>query len=498
MESSNKTSEYRSIFKATSILGSVQLFNILISAIRNKVVSSLLGPAGMGIVGLLTSTSSTITGFTNCGLTISAMKNIAVAYKEEDYDTLGKVIFVVKRLIWCTGLFATLICIILSKQLSVWAFGNEDFMISFCCLSISLLFTQLTSGNQMIIKGCRQIKMYAKANVIGNFLSLFITIPLYFIWGVNAIVPVLILLSISTATVSYYYQKKILIKEIKVDTDEFKKISADILKIGVAIAAAEVFPIISSYYIRIFMSENGGVELVGLFSAGFAILNGYVGMIFSAMSSDFVPRLSAVIDDNKSCEETVNNQIRISIMILLPILTLLIIFSKTIVWILYSSDFYPITKMIMWGAIGSFLQCADWAMGFLFVPKRDTKVYFGLSIWSLIKYLALNIVCYHVWGLPGFGIAMIINRLLAIILLYFYMKYRYDIIYSKDVLIYLLYGCIYFTILIILNTLFEGELVILTLVNIVSLLLVSIVAFKKLDQYMGLKNLISRKILKKK
>lgn len=498
MESSNKTSEYRSIFKATSILGSVQLFNILIGVVRNKVVSMLLGPAGMGIVGLLTSTSSTITGFTNCGLTISAMKNIAVAYKDEDLDTLGKVIYVVKKLIWCTGLLATIICIILSKQLSIWAFGNDDFTISFCCLSISLLFTQLTAGNQMIIKGCRQIKMYAKANVLGNFLSLFITIPLYFIWGVNAIVPVLILLSLSTFVVSYYYQKKLLIKEVKVDTPEFKKISSDILKIGVAIAAAEVFPIMSSYYIRVFMSENGGVELVGLFSAGFAILNGYVGMIFSAMSSDFVPRLSAVIDDNKACEETVNNQIRISTMILLPILTVFIIFSKTIVWILYSPDFYPITKMIMFGAIGSFIQSADWAMGCLFVPKRDTKVYFGLSIWSLIKYLAVNILCYKAWGLPGFGIAMIINHLLAILLEYFYMKYRYNIKYAKDVLLYLLAGCLYFLVLIFVNSEFEHNTFLLIPINSILAIVISIFAFKKLDQYMGLKNIIKSRILKKK
>ena len=398
----------------------------------------------MGIVGLLTSTSSTITGFTNCGLTLSAMKNIAVAYKQDNRDQLGKVLYVVKRLLWCTGLLATVLCALFCKQLSLLAFGNDDFKWSFCFLSISLLLTQLTAGNQMIIKGCRQVKMYAKANIVGNLISLFITIPLYFIWGVNAIVPVLILLSLSTFIVSYYYQRKLLISEVKVDSQEFKSISSDILKIGIAIAAAEVFPLISSYYIRIFMSENGGVELVGFFSAGFAILNGYVGMIFSAMSSDFVPRLSAVIDDNKSCEDVINNQIRISAMILLPILTVFIIFSKLLVYILYSSEFYPITTMIMWGAIGSFLQSADWAMGCLFVPKRDTKVYFILSVWSLIKYLLVNILCYNAWGLAGFGIAMIINHALAILLDSIYMKYKYNIKYSRDVLLYLLMGLVFF------------------------------------------------------
>ena len=210
MASSNNKSEYRSIFKATSILGSVQLFNILIGIVRNKVVSLLLGPAGMGIVGLFTSTTSTITGFTNCGLTISAVKNVAVSYEKKDLDILGKVVYTVKKLLWITGLFATAICIVLSKQLSIWSFGNDDFALSFCCLSISLLFTQLTSGNQMIIKACRQIKMYAKANVLGNFLSLFITVPLYFVWGVDAIVPVLVLLSLSTFACSQLFKRLVI------------------------------------------------------------------------------------------------------------------------------------------------------------------------------------------------------------------------------------------------------------------------------------------------
>lgn len=498
MESSKKTSsEYRSIFKATGILGGVQLFNILIGVIRNKIVSILLGPAGMGIVGLLTSTTTTITGFTNCGLTISAMKNIAVAYKNEDLDELGRVLYVVKRLLWCTGILATLLCVVLCKQLSIWAFGNEDFKYSFCCLSVSLLFTQLTAGNQMIIKGCRQIRMYAKANVIGNFLSLFITVPLYFIWGINAIVPVLILLSLSTFLVSYYYQKKLLIKEVKVDAQEFKKTSSDILKIGVAIAAAEILPLISSYYIRIFMSENGGVELVGLFSAGFAILNGYVGMIFTAMSSDFIPRLSAVINDDKACEDTVNNQIRVSVMILLPILTLFVIFSKLVVGILYTSEFYPITEMIMWGAIGMFLKSTDWSMGCLFVPKRDTKVYLVLSIWAFVKFLLVNILCYKVWGLTGFGIALIFNHSLAIIVNAIYFNYKYKIKYNKDVILYTILGSLYFGLLIATNNYLELQKSIIILLDIVFVIAVSVFSIKKLDQYMDFINLVKIRFLKK-
>ena len=70
-------SSYRQIVKATSLFGGVQFFQIIISVIRSKFVAILLGPAGMGIVGLLTATTGLVAGLTNFGLGTSAVKNIS-------------------------------------------------------------------------------------------------------------------------------------------------------------------------------------------------------------------------------------------------------------------------------------------------------------------------------------------------------------------------------------------------------------------------------------
>ncbi len=76
----NKNSgSYRQIMKATSIFGGVQVFNILISIIRSKVMAVLLGPAGIGILGLFNSTIVLLSSLTNFGLGISAVKDIAAA-----------------------------------------------------------------------------------------------------------------------------------------------------------------------------------------------------------------------------------------------------------------------------------------------------------------------------------------------------------------------------------------------------------------------------------
>ena len=483
---SNENTNYRSIFKATALLGSVQLFNIIISVVRNKVVSILLGPAGMGIVGLLQSTSSAIYGIANCGLTSSALKNISVAYENNDLLSLGKVIYVIKRLLWITGIIAAVICILMSRQLSIWSFGNEEFTIPFCWLSISLLLTQLTNGSLMIIKCCRQLKMYARANLIGNFCSLFITIPLYYIWGVDGIVPALILFSLSIFVIVFIYERKLSIKEHKVEKVEFKEITVDIFKIGIVVAFATVLPDLLSYYLRVFMSSHGGVSDVGYYAAGFAILNSYVGMIFTAMSTDFIPRLSAVVDDNVACQDTINKQVRIAAMVLLPILTFFIVFSKLIVQILYTDQFYPMIGMMVWGAVGCFIRSADWSMGNLFVPKRDSKQYLIINWLVAGISIGLNICCYLLWGITGLGFALLLLYLSETIIVSVYMKRKYNIVFENDVIVINLLGTLFLIFVVLINTIFSIGDYLLIILNIVLIVAVCVYTLKKINNYMGI------------
>ncbi|MGB2232895.1 MAG: oligosaccharide flippase family protein, partial [Flavobacteriaceae bacterium] len=79
---SSKQNTYQQIIKATSLFGGVQVFNILLSVIKTKVVTIIIGPAGFGILGLFTATVKLILDFTKVGLDKSAVKELA------EYDTL--------------------------------------------------------------------------------------------------------------------------------------------------------------------------------------------------------------------------------------------------------------------------------------------------------------------------------------------------------------------------------------------------------------------------
>lgn len=70
---------------------------------------------------------------------------------------------------------------------------------------------------------------------------------------------------------------------------------------GFMISLSGLVTLIAAYLLRIFINRTGNVADVGLYSAGFTIINTYVGMIFTAMGTDYYPRLSVVsADDEKA------------------------------------------------------------------------------------------------------------------------------------------------------------------------------------------------------
>ena len=229
MDTENRNS-YKQSLKATSLFGGVQIFNILIQIIRSKFAAVLLGPEGMGVMGLLNSTITMISSFTNCGLGTSAVRNIAEANGANDTKRIALIISVFRRLVWITGLTGALICLVSASLLSQVTFGNTDFTFAFIILSFSVLLMQLTSGQNALMQGMRKYRYLAKANVVGNAVGLIFIIPLYYFWKIDAIVPVLLFSNALIFILSYIYARKIKIEKEEITITDIKVEGRDMLK----------------------------------------------------------------------------------------------------------------------------------------------------------------------------------------------------------------------------------------------------------------------------
>lgn len=426
-------SSYRQIMKATSLFGGVQVFNIIISIAKSKFAAIILGPSGFGIIALLQSTIGLVSGLTNFGLGISAVKDIAATNEAGNHKRIATVVIAFRRWVWITGTFGSLATLAFSPWLSELTFGNRDYTVAFAWLSITLLFNQLSSGQFAILQGMRKLQFLAKSNMAGTTISLFVTVPLYFLYGKDAIVPVIIITSIVTLCLSWYFSNKIKIEPVKVSKVRTIAEGKNMLIMGFAISISPLLAVASSYIVRAFISNQGGPADVGLYSAGFVILNTYVGLIFTAMLTDFYPRLAGVAYSNNLCKQTINQQIEIALLILGPMVVGLMVFIKWLIILLYSKQFLLINEMMYWAALGIFFKTINWAIGFILIVKNDPWLFFWSDLIANIYMLALNLIGYHFWGLTGLGVSFMIGYLLATLQVFLIAKIKFEFNIMYDV-----------------------------------------------------------------
>lgn len=484
------TSSYRSIFKATSLFGGVQVYQILIGIIKSKFIAVLLGPAGMGIQGLYQSTLDVIKSLTALGLEQSAVRDISEANGSKDSLRIGKTVATVRRLVWITGTLGLVATLILSPLLSQWTFGNSDYTWGFVILSSTLLLNQLCAGQKVLLQGMRRLKDLAKASAIGSTIGLLVSIPLYYWIGVKGIVPTMVLTSVTALLLSWFYSRRVPIEKVTVTTKDAMRNGTSMLKMGIAMSFSSILVAVSAYVLRWYIRQQGGVDEVGLFSAGIMITNTYVGMVFTAMGTDYYPRLAAVNKDNERCKEVINQQGEIAMLIIAPIIVSCITFMPFIIRLIYSEEFLPVNNFIMFAVSGMVFKAASFVVAYIFLAKAESRLFVINETIGSIYTLALYLTGYYLGGLQGLGIGFVAGYFIYLLQVYFISRHRYGFhftrtfsrIFGAQLLLVVSSLAIVLTIKTFWTYLFSG----------LVLLLCAVFSLRELEKRMHIKSLIKK------
>lgn len=402
---------YRTAFKSTSIYGGVQVITIIIGILKSKLTAVWLGPSGFGVLGVLNSTIALISSLSNLGLSSSAVRDISKVSAAEDNIQLSIVVKAISRCVFFTGIFGALIMFGLSKYLSIWTFGNEAYTVSYALLAIVILTTNIYSAQYAILQGLRRIKDMAIARILGSISGLIIIIPCYYLGGLKGIVPSLILSSLLALIISYFFTRKVSLINVKQTIRESWSVGQFTIKLGVVLMFTGLMGNLIEVIVKSYITISAGLDEVGLYQAGWAINTQYLGLVFTAMATDYYPRLSQSFVTKKisSVNEIVNQQSEIALLVLSPLICGMLIFLPIFIKLVYSSDFLGASQITAFLLIGSLVKAGSWAVSFVFLAAGDAKTYFINEIIISLLMLVLFIAGYKMVGLAGVGIAFVIS-----------------------------------------------------------------------------------------
>src|ERR1039458_5643454 len=170
-------SSYGQIFKSTPFTGGASVINILLGIVRTKVMAVLLGPSGVGLIGLYMTIIGLASTLSGMGIGSSGVRQIAEAAGSEDQERIARTIKTLRRTTLVLGAVGALLLAAFSLPLSMLTFKDHAHAVAIAVLGITVLFGAVSTGQSALIQGLRHIANLARLNILAALTGTAIAVP---------------------------------------------------------------------------------------------------------------------------------------------------------------------------------------------------------------------------------------------------------------------------------------------------------------------------------
>lgn len=405
---------YGQILRASSILGGTQVLVYAVSLVKTKAAAVLLGPAGVGLVGLYMSATSLISVAVGMGLTTSGCREVAEAAGKRDAVRVGETVLVLRRLLWLSGLVGWLVTAILAWPLSVWTFGSGEHAYDILLLGSTVLFGSIAGGQATLLRGMRRVGDLAKVNLLCVLASALFSIVLYAWVGMAGIVPALIASALSAIGIHWWYVRKVQIQKCSLPWRNTFQLAAPLVRLGLAFMWSASLVMFVAFVTRALVAKELGVDQNGLYQAAWAISGMFSGFVLGAMGVDFYPRLAEVSSDNVALKRLVNEQTEVGLLLATPGILATLVLAPVLIRLLYAAEFAPASDLLPWFLSGVLVQLASWPLGYTLLAKSESLYYGLVETFINIVSLGILIVFLRQFGLLGVAAAFTATQVVHI------------------------------------------------------------------------------------
>ena len=432
MKKTAQKDTYSHILKYTGIFGGVQVLGILIGLVRNKIAAVLLGPGGFGIISLFNSTIKFFGDSTNLGIPMSAVKEISYAYEAGDRERLKEKVHLIRSWCFLTAVLGTLLCVALAPLLDAWTFNWGNHTLHFRLLSPVVGLLSIAGGELAILKGCRRLKPLALISLYQVMAAVVISLPLYYFYGEAGIVPSMVLAALAQLLITVVYSYRQFPPCLSLSLSRLRE-GRGMVRLGTAFVLAGILGSGAELVIRSYLNNKGGLADLGLYNAGYMLTMTYAGLVFSAMETDFFPRLSGACHDLAKTHDLVNSQISVSLLLVGPMLVCFIVSLPILLPLLYTGEFLPVRDMIHATVFAMLLRALLLPMEYMNLAQGASRAYLFLEAIYDVSIVLLVVWLFPIYGLVGTGMALTLAAVVNFLVVYLFVGRRYRFRLSADV-----------------------------------------------------------------
>ena len=396
---------YGQILKSSTIVGGSSVVNVMVRIVQAKANALLLGPTGVGLIGVFTSITDMTGTLANLGISSSGVRQIAEASGTGDATLIARTITTLRRVALLLGIVGALGLFFFRKWVAESTFKDAGHANDIGMLSLVVLCLAVSGGQAALIQGLRRIGDLARRSIYGVLLGTSLSVTIIYFYRERGIVAALIAIAATGILTSWWYARKIQVEKVDLSWAQMWGETRRLLTLGLAFAASGLMVSGVAYATRMMIVRRFGLPEAGHYQSASALSVVYVGFILQAMGTDFYPRLTAAAKDNALCNRMVNEQAEIGLLLAVPGILATLTFAPLVIAVFYSHEFGPASGVLRWQILGILLRVVSWPLAFIMLAKELKQTFFWTELISNGLHLAVTWICLRLWGLPGAGIA---------------------------------------------------------------------------------------------
>lgn len=396
----SKDGSYRQILRSSSIIGGASVINIAVGLLRIKVAAVLLGPAGVGLIGLLTSLAGTASAVAGLGIGNVGTRQIAEAAGRDDAAAMAAAR---RALFWGSLVLALLGAALfwsLRGVLAVHALDDPALAGDVGWMALVVALTVAASSQTALLNGMRQIGDLARVSVLSALLSTLFGVAALMLWGRNGLMAFVIVGPLASFLLGHVYVARL--PKIQAPRTPLPVLAGQwrvLAKLGAAFMVAGLAVTLGQLMVRTLVQKQLGPDALGYFQAASTISMTYIGFVLTAMGTDYYPRLTAAIHDHAAVNRMVNEQTEVALLLAGPVFLAMMGVAPWVIELLYSSSFHPAAEVLRWQVLGDILKVASWPLGYMILAAGAGRTF------MLTETLAVAVFVLLTWfGLPFIGV----------------------------------------------------------------------------------------------
>ena len=399
------------LLKMTSLNAGVVGIRLFIALFIQRIISSLLGPSGVALIGQLQSMTQLITSITSFGIFNGIVKYVA-EYKE-DKEQLRKLFSTTFVFVASASVITSLIFLIFSTRISLYLFDSSRFDYIIKLMAVAIPFISLTRIFDGVVNGLSKYKLYAKVELIAYLLSSALTILFLFQFrldgvlialAINPIIKLGILLYLFLGTLKEYVQFKKL---------SFKLyMSKELLAFTVMSFFSTVLLSFVEIDIRRMITDKITQDDAGIWTGMTNISKNYMVFSTSIFSLYVLPKFASIYTRNDFFKELIN--IYKTLLPLFGVGMLLVYLFRDYVIMLIYPQFYEMAPLFKWQLLGDFLRLASIVLSYQFVAKRMVKSFIVTELLSVGLFYGFAIYLTDIFGVEGVVLAHLLRSIIYI------------------------------------------------------------------------------------